>query len=86
MVVNKNTNRLVEKEDLIRLAILLTIALVIGTYLIATTVMIAQDGVGYIRLAQDFPKNPIDVIKCARSFAKRHIMVVKGKKRWTVYF
>ncbi|MHC4069172.1 MAG: glycosyltransferase family protein [Planctomycetota bacterium] len=63
MVVNKNTSRLVGKEDFIRLAILLTIALVIGTYLIATTVMIAKDGVFYIKRAQQFESDPIEVIK-----------------------
>lgn len=79
MVVNKNANRLVEKEDLIRLAILLTIALVIGIYLIATTVMISKDGVGYIKLAQDFPKNPNDVIKHTRPFGYPFLVFLAQK-------
>ena len=63
MVVHKNTNRLVEKEDLIRLAILLTIAFVIGVYLIATTVLISKDGFFYIERAQKFSSDPIGIIK-----------------------
>ncbi|MBN2272119.1 MAG: glycosyltransferase family 39 protein [Sedimentisphaerales bacterium] len=40
-----------------------TVALVIGAYLVATTVMIAEDGVSYITRAQQCAKDPIAVIK-----------------------
>jgi len=63
MVVDEGTNRLVKKPYLIHLAILLAIALGIGIYLIATTVLIAKDGVMYIEQAQRFPSNPIKVTK-----------------------
>lgn len=62
MVVS-NTSRLVGKKDFIRLAILSAIALVIGTCLIATTVMISMDGVEYIRQAQQFESEPLEVVK-----------------------
>ncbi len=51
---DKSNERLIEKRDLIHIAILAAIALVIGVYLIATTVLIAKDGVSYIELAQQF--------------------------------
>jgi len=43
--------------------ILLVIALAIGVYLIATTILISKDGVFYIERAQQFPGNPILIIK-----------------------
>jgi len=52
-----------EKRDLLRLAVLLAIALIIGVYLIATTVLIAKDGVFYIERAQKFSSDPVGVIK-----------------------
>ena len=54
MIVDKTTNRFAEKGDFINIAILLEIALGVGMYLIATTVLIARDGVFYIELAQKF--------------------------------
>jgi len=56
-------NQLVTKRNLIHLVILLTIAFVIGIYLIATTVLIAKDGIRYIELAQKFSTDPIGTIK-----------------------
>ena len=63
MVVNKATKRLVEKRDFIHITILLLIALGIGVYLIATTVLIADDGVYYIERAQKFSSEPSSVIE-----------------------
>ncbi len=61
--VSKEASRLVERQDLINIAILIAIALVIGVYLIATTVLISKDGVSYIERAQKFSSNPIGIIK-----------------------
>lgn len=62
MAYDKSNERLVGKRDLIHIAILLAIALAIGVYLIATTVLIAKDGVFYIELAQQFSSDPIATI------------------------
>lgn len=61
--VAKNNKHLVEPRDKCPIVVLALVTLAIGIYIIATTVLIAEDGVGYIGLAQNFPKNPIDVIK-----------------------
>ncbi len=58
-----DTTRLFEKSDLKKIAIVLCIALAIGVYLIATTVVISKDGVFYITQAQQFASNPIKIIK-----------------------
>ena len=50
--------RLVERQDFVNIAILVTIALVIGVYLIATTILINKDGVVYIEQAQNFSSDP----------------------------
>ncbi len=63
MMVGKDESRLVEKRDLVHVAILVAIALVIGVYLIATTVLIAKDGVFYIEQAQKLSTDPVAVIK-----------------------
>jgi hypothetical protein len=63
MTRSKSANPLTKKQDLIHLAILLVIALGIGVYLIATTVVITKDGVRYIHLARKFSSEPQDVIK-----------------------
>jgi len=44
--------RLVERQDFVHIAVLVTIALVIGVYLIATTVLISKDGTLYIECAR----------------------------------
>ena len=61
--VDKEAPRLLGKQNLIHITVLSAIALVIGIYLIATTVLIAKDGVFYIERAQQLPKDPISVIK-----------------------
>ncbi len=45
--------RLVERQDFVHIAVLVTIALVIGVYLIATTALINKDGVVYIEQAKN---------------------------------
>ena len=50
------------KDDAVNLLILLFIASLLGVYLIATTVLIAQDGVYYIERAQKFSSDPSSVI------------------------
>jgi len=62
-VHDKNNKRLVGKRDIVHIAILSAIALVIGIYLIATTVLIAKDGVFYIERAQQFSSDPVRIIK-----------------------
>jgi len=52
----------------LHLAILLSIVAVIGIYVIATTVLITEDGCGYIKMAQDFSENPTDVMSSPRPF------------------
>jgi len=51
------------KDDAINLFILIFIASAVGIYLIATTVLIAKDGVFYIERAQEFSSNPVRIIK-----------------------
>ena len=62
-VVSKDANRSVGKDDFAHIAILLVIAIIIGAYLITTTVLIAEDGVKYIEYAREFSNDPIKVIK-----------------------
>ncbi len=49
------------KHDCLGLAILLGVALAIGVYLIATSVLISKDGVFYIRQAQALADSPLAV-------------------------
>lgn len=63
MVADKDANRPIEKHDLIYLAVLLTVALGIGIYLIATTVLIARDGMLYIELAKRIAENPVEAVR-----------------------
>ncbi len=51
------------KSDTINLTILVFIVSSIGIYLIATTVLIAEDGVFYIERAQKLSTDPISIIK-----------------------
>jgi len=62
---NKMSPRALDK---LHIAILVTVTLAVGIYIIVTTVLITRDGMRYIRLAQDFPESPIDVIKQALPF------------------
>ncbi len=50
-------------RDKLHIALLLIISLGIGTYIIATTVLITRDGVQYIWTAKNFPQNLIGMIK-----------------------
>ncbi len=54
--------QLVERQDFSHIAILVTIALMIGVYLIATTVLLAKDGAFYIELAKSIADNPVEAI------------------------
>ncbi|MHC4155820.1 MAG: glycosyltransferase family 39 protein [Planctomycetota bacterium] len=63
MAVSQNVNRPVGKGDLLHLGILLLLALGIGVYMIANTVLISRDGVFYIEQAQNFVSNPCEVIQ-----------------------
>ena len=60
---DKESPKLFEKQDLIHLSILVAIAIVIGIYLIATTVLISNDGAFYIERAQQLQTYPIKIIK-----------------------
>jgi len=62
MVVGESTNWLAKKQDIIHIAILVTLALVIGVYLIATTVLIAKDGTLYIECARQIADNPVEAV------------------------
>ncbi|MFA5292202.1 MAG: glycosyltransferase family 39 protein [Phycisphaerae bacterium] len=54
----RKTDRLVERQDFVYMAILVTIALLIGLYLIAATILINKDAVVYIEQAKNFSSNP----------------------------
>jgi uncharacterized membrane protein YqaE (UPF0057 family) len=56
-------NRLIKRQDLIHIAILVSIALGIGVYLIATIVLIAKDGTLYIECARQIADNPIEAVR-----------------------
>ena len=62
-MIVKNENRLIERRDIVHLVVVVVIALVIGVYLIATTVLISKDGVFYIERAQQFTSDQIKIIK-----------------------
>lgn len=79
MVVGKDVNQLDRKQSLVHIAILLVIALGIGVYLLATTILIVKDGVEYIECAQRFSKNPIDVIKHVRPFGYPFLILLAQK-------
>ncbi len=66
------------KEDTINIAILLSIALAIGIYLIVTTVFIAQDGLFYIKQAQMFSNNVLAAIR-SHSFGYTFIVFIAHK-------
>jgi 4-amino-4-deoxy-L-arabinose transferase-like glycosyltransferase len=63
--------QLVEKQDFIHIAILVAIALVIGAYLIATTALMARDGVSYIQYAKALISNPFEVIRDCSGYAPK---------------
>jgi len=51
-----------KSRDLVNVSILLMVALCIGIYLIATTAIIAKDGVGFIKYAQQIEADPVKTI------------------------
>ncbi|OHB49685.1 MAG: hypothetical protein A2Y10_05880 [Planctomycetes bacterium GWF2_41_51] len=55
------------QKDFINILILLSITLSIGIYLIITTILITNDGCSFIRCAQNFEKNPINILKTSNS-------------------
>jgi len=63
MVAGKDANQLVKEKNLIHIIILLAITLGIGTYLIATTVLIAKDGTFNIELAKSIADNPVEAMR-----------------------
>jgi len=64
MVVYEDTNWQADRrKNLPHLAILIVAALLLGLYLIFTTVLIAKDGVLYVERARNFANNPIGIIK-----------------------
>jgi len=62
MAITFETGPKKHQEDTVNLIILLFIASLLGIYLIATTVLIADDGVYYIKQAQKFSSDPRSVI------------------------
>ena len=63
MATKLETKRKGYKSDVINLAILVFITSSLGVYLIATTVLIANDGVFYIEQAQKLSSDPIKIIE-----------------------
>jgi len=63
MALDKKTDSAIEKSDVTHIIILLAIAAGIGIYLIATTVLIAEDGIRYIAQAQQFSTDAISVVR-----------------------
>ena len=63
MATKLETKRKGYKSDVINLAILVFITSSLGVYLIATTVLIANDGVFYIERAQKLSSNPTGIIE-----------------------
>lgn len=61
--VDKEAPRLLGKQNLIHITVLSAIALVIGIYLIATTVLIAKDGTMYIECARQIADNPVEAVR-----------------------
>ncbi|MHC4640660.1 MAG: glycosyltransferase family 39 protein [Planctomycetota bacterium] len=51
------------RNDIINLVVLVFIASSLGIYLIATTVLIANDGVIYIERAQELSSNPVRIVR-----------------------
>ena len=55
--------QLVERQDFIHIVTLAAIILVIGSYLINTTVLIAKDGTFYIEYAKQITDNSIEAMR-----------------------
>jgi hypothetical protein len=71
MVVNKGTNPPDKKQDFVYVAILSAIAAGIGVYLIATTVLIAKDGISYINYAKGLDIDLFGVMRNSSGYAPR---------------
>lgn len=71
--------QLVERQDFIHIAILAMIALVIGVYLIATTVLIAKDGTVYIELAKKIADNPVGAVRNIRGWGYPFLIYLMHK-------
>jgi hypothetical protein len=78
MVIDEKKSRFLEKRDIIHLAILLATAIGVGIYLIATTVLIAKDGVLYIENARKFSSEPMQIIR-GDSFGYPFLIVAAHK-------
>ncbi len=63
MVLDKKADSAVGKSDALHITILLAIAAGVGIYLIATTVLIAKDGLRYMAQAQKFSSDVVGAIK-----------------------
>lgn len=63
MVLDKKADSAIGKNDIIHILILLAIAAGIGIYLIATTVLIAEDAMRYIPQAQQFSTDAISAVR-----------------------
>ena len=61
--ISEEASRLVKRQYLINIAILTAVALVIGIYLIATTVLISKDGVLYIECARQIADRPVEAVR-----------------------
>ncbi len=63
MKAKPDTKNIERREDILNVLILISIASVLGVYLVAATVLISKDGVTYITLAGMFSSEPLNVIK-----------------------
>ena len=63
MALDKKADSAIEKRDVTHIAILLAIAAGVGIYLIATTVLIAEDAIRYLAQAQKFSTDAISAVR-----------------------
>ncbi len=78
-------DQFVGKKDFSHVLILLLIALAIGIYLIATTVLISKDGIIYIQNAQDFSSSPLDIIQ-GRAFPFGYPFLIFAAHKFMMLF
>jgi 4-amino-4-deoxy-L-arabinose transferase-like glycosyltransferase len=71
VVDNKGNNWLVRRQDFVNIAILLTVALGIGIYLVVTTTLIAQDGMSYINYAKGLNIDFFKVLRDSSEYSPR---------------
>jgi len=69
----------IETGDIFHVAVLVSISFVIGLFIIASTVLITQDGVEYISLAQEFSCKPIKVINHPHPFGYSFLIFLTHK-------